>query len=186
MIMLILHIRSIWYWCYLPCSLYQTYLVCDTTRSDTQLKAKGDGHFRLWIYSDTDILNIYIQRNIVKSLVRVLLPQRWHPWVLPQLQLNKVREKQERVLLIPSQIYLFLEIWYIYSGQHSKGIEQSGQSIQVPTAGHSAAMAIPQGMHYGNTSMITHRTWNKMHNINHYKMNPMMGEKMSWGGSWSS
>jgi len=29
-VVLILHIRIIWYWHYLPCSLYQTCLVCDT------------------------------------------------------------------------------------------------------------------------------------------------------------
>jgi len=159
--------------------------VTATTNSHTQLKTKGDGHLRLWTYSDTDIFNIYIQRNIVESLVRVLLLWRWHLWVLPQLQLNTVPGKKARVLLIPSQIYLFLDIWYIYSAQHSKGIEQSSQSIHVPTTGHSPAMATPQGMHYANSSTITHGTWNKMHNINHYKMNPMMGGKMSWGSSRS-
>jgi len=155
-----------------------------TANSDTWLKTKGDGHLRLWTYSDTDICNIYIQRNIMESLVRVLLLWRWHPRVLPQLRLNTVPGKKARVL-IPLQIYLFLDIWYIYSAQHSKGIEQSGQSIQVPTTGHSPAAAIPQGMHYADSSAITHGTWNKMHNINHYKMNPMMGEKMSWGSSRS-
>jgi len=37
-------------------------------------------------------------------------------------------------------------------------MKQSSQSIQVPTTGHSAPVAIPQGMHYGNPGKITHST----------------------------
>jgi len=160
--------------------------VTATAHSDALLNTKGDGLLRLWTYSDTDIFNIYIQGNILEVLGRVLLPWMWHPQVLPPPWLNKVGRKKARALLIQSPTYLFLQIWYIYSAEHSEVMKQSGQSIQVPTAGHSAPAAIPQGMHYGNPGKITHRTWNQMQNINHYKMNPMKGEKVSWGGSRSS
>ena len=91
-VMLILRTRIVWYWCYIPCSLYQTCLVRDSAS-----------------YS---ITNIFILTNL---------------------------------------IYIFSRTLWSHETERS---EQSGQSIQVPTAGHSAPVAIPPRMHYGNPGKL--------------------------------
>jgi len=51
-VVLILHIRIIQYWCYLPCSLCQTCLVCDTGHGCQVRVYSGRGSGQVWTKTD--------------------------------------------------------------------------------------------------------------------------------------